>query len=103
MENIEIKGNLPRPGDVVYVPVRADNRTKPGKVVIEEVAVIMRRTGGFQVQCYSQQGHPLPDDTYPDPWTCEKAITILDNHKRLAEQELEALRAEIEKAKGEKK
>ena len=89
-KDMEIKGNILRPGDTVYVASRTNGQLKPAKVRVGEVAVILAQNG-CSVQVRSESGAVLPDDTYPDPWKCQKAIDILEKYRKIAEQELDTL------------
>lgn len=98
--NIHIEGNATKPGDYIYVPMKVDGKVKPMKVRVAEVIVRMT-ADGFTVQNISAEGQTLPCETYEDPWICQQAIDIIENHRKQVEQELAelALKGKKEKTK----
>ena len=46
---------------------------------------------GNKVTYISETGQELPEKMYADPWKCQKAIDIMDKHRKEAEQEIDEL------------
>ena len=99
--NIELDEGAHKIGDKVWVPVVENGRTKGIPVVITSMRITMDSTKKCYIEYFSAEGK-IGDLAYTDPWLCGEVIDIMENHKKMVTQEIEALKEKYKKRKEQK-